>query len=158
MATQDTQDAPRPGRLMDGAQARKFVLGGNARVTLVSVKTGTRFTFRVRAKNFPIPKGEAAAPPWFVALLTGRDNNSDYTFLGTIFEDNSYRHSHKSRVTPDALSAKGFAWAWAYLAKGELPPGCEVWHEGTCGRCGRGLSVPESIARGLGPECADGGF
>jgi hypothetical protein len=29
----------------------------------------------------------------------------------------------------------------------------EVWHEGRCGACGRRLTVPESIERGLGPEC-----
>ena len=30
----------------------------------------------------------------------------------------------------------------------------EVWHEGRCGRCNRALTVPESIASGIGPECA----
>jgi hypothetical protein len=29
----------------------------------------------------------------------------------------------------------------------------EVWHEGRCGRCGRALTVPESVERGIGPEC-----
>jgi len=28
-----------------------------------------------------------------------------------------------------------------------------VFHEGACGRCGRTLTVPESIASGFGPEC-----
>jgi hypothetical protein len=32
--------------------------------------------------------------------------------------------------------------------------GCEVYHEGRCGRCNRKLTVPESIETGLGPECA----
>lgn len=31
----------------------------------------------------------------------------------------------------------------------------EVWHEGSCGRCGRKLTVPSSIETGLGPECAE---
>jgi len=143
-------------QLTSGPQALKFMLAGNARLTLRSVKTGTRFTFRIRAKD--VRKDEAASPPWFVSLLNGRENESDYTFLGTIFEDRTYRHSRKSTVTPDAPSAKGFAWAWSFLVKSELPPGCEVWHEGRCGRCGRALTVPESIELGLGPECADGGF
>lgn len=144
-------------QLTSGSDALKFALAGNARLTLVSVKTGTRFTFRIKAKD--VKGGEAAKPPWFVALLNGRENDSDYTFLGTIFDDRTtYRHGRKSTVSPEAPSAKGFAWAWSFLAKGELPPGCEVWHEGRCGRCGRALTVPESIAMGLGPECADGGF
>lgn len=152
-------------QLTDGAAARKFLLAGDARVTLVSQKTGTRFTFRVRAKG--VLKGEAPEAPWFVSLLTGRENNSDYTYLGTIFEDllthdpkgyGGYRHSDKSRVSPEASSIKGFVWAWRYIVRGELPPGCEVWHEGRCGRCGRALTVPSSIAMGLGPECAEGGL
>jgi len=143
-------------QIATGTAARTFALAGKARLTLVSVKTGTRFTFRIKAKK--VAKGEAPTPPWFVSVLTGRNNNDDYTFLGTIFEDGvTYRHGRKSTVTSEASSAKGFAWAWSFIAKGELPPGCEVWHEGKCGRCGLALTVPESIARGLGPECADGG-
>jgi hypothetical protein len=145
------------GQITDGAQARKFILGGNARVTLVSQRTGTRFTFRVKAKD--IPKAGAPEAPWFVSLLRGPENTTDYTFLGTIFEDQTtYRHGRKSTVSDGAPSAKGWAWAWSFLAKGELPPGCEVWHEGRCGRCGRALTVPESIEAGLGPECATAGF
>jgi hypothetical protein len=144
-------------KLASGPDALKFALAGNARLTLVSERTGTRFTFRIRAKA--VKSGEAPAPPWFVSVLTGRENESDYTFLGTIFEDRvTYRHGRKSTVSPEAPSAKGFAWAWTFIAKGELPPGCEVWHEGRCGRCGRALTVPESIALGIGPECASGGF
>jgi len=145
-------------KLASGPDALKFALAGNARLTLVSVRTGTRFTFRIKAKS--VKGGEAVSPPWFVSLLNGRENETDYTFLGTIFEDKvTYRHGRKSTVTPDAPSAKGFAWAWSFIAKAELPPGCEVWHEGRCGRCGRALTVPESIAMGIGPECAEmGGF
>jgi hypothetical protein len=29
----------------------------------------------------------------------------------------------------------------------------ELWHEGRCGKCGRALTVPESIESGLGPVC-----
>jgi len=111
----------------------------------VSGKTGARFTYRVTQKD--------ASSPHFVALLSGPDNESSYTFLGTIFEGMTYRHGKRSSVSPEAPSAKAFAWAWGYLAKGEMPPNCEVWHEGRCGRCGRALTVPESIFSGIGPVC-----
>jgi len=144
-------------KLASGPDALKFALAGNARLTLVSERTGTRFTFRIKAKT--VKGGEAPIAPWFVSLLNGRENETDYTFLGTIFDDKvTYRHGRKSTVTSDAPSAKGFAWAWSFIAKAELPPGCEVWHEGRCGRCGRALTVPESIAMGIGPECAEMGF
>src|SRR3990172_2755139 len=115
-------------QITDAKFSREFVLAGNATLTLVSVKTGTRFTFRVRASNCPIPQGEAGKAAWFVALLNGRDNESDFQFLGTIFEDllahdpkdqGGYRHSGKSRVTSEASSVKGFVWAWRYIVRGE---------------------------------------
>jgi hypothetical protein len=34
-----------------------------------------------------------------------------------------------------------------------MPDGVVIWHEGRCGRCGRRLTVPESIESGYGPEC-----
>ena len=131
-----------------GQSAKAYILAGNARVTLVSSKTGARFTYRVRL-------GKDDGAPHFVSLLNGSDNESDYCFLGTVFTGTNYVHGRKSRIGREAPSAKAFAWAWTYLAKGELPPGCEVCHEGTCGRCGRSLTVPESVAAGIGPECAN---
>lgn len=125
--------------------ALKFAQAGNARLTLVSKKTGTRFTYRLRRP--------ADDKPTFVQLLTGSDNESDYTFFGTIFSDGSFRHSRKSSIGETAPSAAGFAWFWAHLAKGNLPETIEVHHEGRCGRCGRALTVPESIESGFGPEC-----
>ncbi len=126
----------------------QFILGGNARFTLRSRTTGNRFTYRVRVKE-----NENRPPVHFVSVLTGSDNESDYAFLGTIFEGNVFRHSHKSRIGADAQSAKVFAWAFPRLADGTAPEELEVWHEGRCGRCGRVLTVPESVASGFGPEC-----
>lgn len=127
-------------------EARRFALGGNARMTAVSHKTGQRFTYRIRR-----PSEEK---PWFVQVLTGSDNEADYTFFGTIFPDGSFRHSRKAQVTEDAPSARAFAWLWSHLRlDGDLPQGLDLHHEGRCGRCGRTLTVPESIESGFGPEC-----
>lgn len=127
---------------------KQFALAGNARFTIVSKRTNARFTFRVRR-----PDGDR---PWFVSVLTGSDNESDYTFLGTIFPDGTYRKSPKSRITGMAPSAVGFDWFWKHLAADPfdlLPAQVDVHHEGRCGRCGRALTVPESIESGFGPEC-----
>lgn len=132
--------------------ARTFILAGNARVTFVSMKTGARFTFRVtEAKR---NEGDDRAPVHFVALLDGADNDNDFSFLGTIFADGNFRHGRKSRIGEDAPSARAFAWVWSKLSGGHLPTTCEIWHEGRCGRCGRSLTVPESIETGLGPVCS----
>lgn len=126
------------------ADPARFALAGNATFTIVSKKTGTRFTYRVRQAE--------TGGAHFVSVLTGADNESDYAFLGTIFP-RGFFHGKKSRIGADAPSAKAFAWFWRHVVQGKVD-GCEVWHEGKCGRCGRKLTVPESIETGLGPECA----
>jgi Family of unknown function (DUF6011) len=134
-------------QMTEAQKIATFILAGNATFTIASQKTGARFTFRVRAKDKENPSF------WFVAVLTGNDNENDYEYLGTL-GNGAYRHGKKSRIAPDAGSAKAFAWFWKMLQGGELPAVCEFFHAGKCGRCGRTLTVPESVASGLGPECA----
>jgi hypothetical protein len=141
----ETIDPASPHRMTDVAAVRTFVLAGNARFTLRSKATGTRFTFKVRQ---PSP-----TKPHFVSLLNGSSNEDDYQFLGTIFST-GYRRGQRSSITDEAPSAKAFDWFWKRVLGGKLSDQLEVWHEGRCCRCGRTLTVPESIASGIGPECA----
>jgi hypothetical protein len=147
------KDMTESRQILSAPDALRFALAGNARLTLVSKKTRQRFTYRVRQSvdnDSPTKKGDVH----FVQVLTGADNTQDFTFLGTIFKDRSFRHGRRSRISRDAGSARAWAWFWPQLAKGHLPEAVELWHEGRCGRCGRALTVPESIERGIGPECA----
>ena len=143
------------GRLPSG-DALRFLLAGKARFTLVSRKTRTRFTYQVRT-----PKGaEEGAGPWFVSLLNGSDNQADYTYMGSVFPDPKtgfvFRATRGSKVSSEAPSFRAFGWVFSRLAEGaKIDDLVEVWHEGRCGRCGRVLTVPSSIASGLGPECAE---
>jgi hypothetical protein len=121
-----------------------FALAGNATFTVTSIATGRRFTFKVRKPS--------ATSPHFVSVMTGSDNENDFTFLGTIFDGANFVHGRKSSISPEADSAKAFAWFWRNVAN--LPAAVTVHHEGKCCRCGRKLTVPESIESGIGPECA----
>ena len=143
------------GQFTSVAAALNYILAGDARVTLVSKATGTRFTYDVALKR---AADGAPASPHFVRVLTGADNTRDYDYLGSIFDRTAYRHGRKSKIGPDAPSTKAFAWVFDRLVKGQLPAQVEIWHEGRCGRCGRALTTPESIASGIGPVCADAGF
>lgn len=126
------------------ADAARFLLAGNARATIQNTATGNRFTYRIRAaKNGGVH---------FVSVLVGSDNEADYSYLGFIRDGRFVHGGAKSRIGYDAPSAKAFAWVFPRL--GSLPENVEIWHEGCCGRCGRALTVPESIMMGLGPECA----
>lgn len=141
-------------QLTDAVGIQLFATAGNAHFTIVNPERGTRYTFRVR-------KGEGERAPWFVSVLTGPDNGRSYQYLGHIFWDTPQRfhHGRKSRIGRDAPSARCFAWFWTHLchhiAAGDSDlDRVEFWHEGRCGRCGRRLTVPESIETGIGPVCA----
>jgi hypothetical protein len=131
------------------ADAWKYITGGKAVFTLVSRATQRRYTYRVRKGNRGI---------FFADLMTGPDNESDYTYQGTVRLDGSYQQSKCDGCLPeDAPSIKALRWFLALAAtKDERGhPGVEVWHEGKCSRCGRRLTDPESIATGLGPVCRE---
>ncbi len=141
-------EAPGPrAELLDPATTVAFMLAGNAHVTFQSRRTGTRFTYRVRA---PRDRG-LGRDVRFVSVLTGPDM---YDYLGCVYPNKTYYHGRKSRIAADAPSAIAFAWLWRTLSAGKMHPELAVYHEGRCGKCGRRLTTPESIATGLGPTCA----
>lgn len=134
------------------AEVIAFMLAGNAIFTYRSQKTGTRFTYKVSEAD---KKNPTDAPSFFVSLLAGPDNMSDYTYLGMIKEGKFFA-TKASRHMEKAPSFVTFQWALTSFYKSvmTMPANLEVWHVGRCGRCGRPLTVPESIASGIGPDCA----
>jgi len=143
------------GQMKDPRAILAFMTAGKATLTFVSLKTSERFTYKVRLA----PKVKPTDPDcWFVSLLNGPDNYLNYAYIGIIRRGDdhklSFKWTSKSRVGEAALSVKGFKWAIVYFADSRMPNNLEVWHEGKCGRCGRKLTVPASIASGFGPECA----
>ena len=145
------------GLLTDAADAHRYISAGHGRITLRSVKTGTGFTYKFRTpRDEHRPQDQSDRRPIFVSLLNGSDNETAYQYLGCLWERDgklSYAHGRKSRTTADAPSVRAFAWAVAHIEQGNLPEILEVWHEGVCGKCGRALTVPESVERGIGPDC-----
>lgn len=144
--------APTPDpELQSPGISPEFVLAGHATFTVSNGK-GTHYTFQVTKKE----NDDGRPPVWFVSLLTGPDNENDYTYLGLLdVALMRLRLTKKSRMTAESVPVKVFDWAMRMIVLGEkLPTGYKIHHEGKCGRCGRTLTVPESVASGLGPECA----
>ena len=133
------------------------MLAGNAHVTFQSRRTGTRFTYRVRAAKPRLEETPGAVtvgsggPSHFVSVLTSPDH---YEYLGCIYRRTNYAHGRKSTISMKAQSAVAFAWVWPYLTSGRMHPELAIYHEGRCGACGRRLTDPTSIETGLGPVCA----
>ena len=122
-----------------------YIKAGKAIFTVKNEETGNRFTYKVKkAKGKDI---------WFVFVLNGPDNYTNYAYMGSIF-DSTFKRTKKSKVGEDAISFKAFSWLHKRLSAGaELPKSVVVHHEGRCGRCGKRLTVPGSIESGYGPEC-----
>jgi hypothetical protein len=126
----------------------RFAFAGHAIFTLVSKRTGERRTFRLSAV-------EDKPGCYFASLLTGPSNTSDYRYLGFVYDrDGAYQvKPNRDGWGKDALVILG--WFLRNVGSPELLVQAEVWHEGRCGRCGRTLTVPESIASGIGPVCEE---
>lgn len=88
-----SDDPGQPGKLNTPKKAFHFALAGNATLTVVSRKTGTRFTYKIQAPKDSDPGNN---PIWFVKGLTGSDNESDFTYLGQI--RNGYRYDQIGRA------------------------------------------------------------
>jgi hypothetical protein len=130
------------------ADAKAFAAAGNAIITLQSLRTETHYTYRIRLAE-PRP---GAAPVYFVNLLAGGNaDEGSFVYLG-IIRDGVFMLTGKSHMNRDSAPVKAFRFFWMST---ELHPELVVRHEGHCGRCGRTLTVPQSIDRGIGPECAD---
>ena len=134
-------------RQLKHSDSVEFILAGDAHVTFKNTETGIRYTYN-------IVKSKGKNPVHFVKVMYGSDNNGDYMYIGCIFDEKEFKHTKASRIKEDDVRFKGFAYVFSHLLKGDLNPKMEIWHEGRCGRCGRLLTVPESIETGFGPECA----
>lgn len=135
--------------ITDATDAFAFVTGGRAVFTLKSAKTGTHYTYKVSRKD--------ETTPFFVGVLSGPDNGSDYQYIGFITTDDLYLRAGR-KGKPDAPSFKALAWTLRHLVERDaIPEQLEFWHEGRCCRCARKLTHPHSIETGIGPECAKKG-
>lgn len=143
----------KPAQLTDLKLVNLFLFAGNATVTFRSVKTGTRYTYKISAMKDRVT-GEVTPGKYFVSLLTGADNENDFTYLGMI-ADKRFFTTRASKMNMNSAPVKAFNWAVQQLVEGYMPQDMEVWHEARCGRCGRKLTVPESVATGFGPDCAE---
>lgn len=125
-----------------------LVLGGNALITLESGKTGSHLTYKIqRSKN--------DNNLYFIKSLRGSDNTNDYVYIGCYFADTKTFVAEKKYKDKDVNSWPKSIRAIRYLFNNldNVPDTLTVYHNGRCCRCGRILTTPESIKKGIGPEC-----
>ena len=127
---------------------KRFLFAGKSIITLKYSDSEVRFTYRITEPH------DANDTRFFVKLLTGNDNENSYTYLGTIFDTRNFRLTKGSTIGNTAESFKMFDVFFNELMENNhVCTNMLIYHSGKCDRCGRTLTVPESIENGLGPEC-----
>jgi hypothetical protein len=148
-----------PHPISTPAEARTILLAGDATFTVVSAKSGSRFTFNV-SEAPANPRFPRSGPAWFAKVLTGPENTTDYTYLGMLTanaagEMPTLRLTKASTLGADSAPVKGLGWLFDVIRRDDVAAWAraQVWHSDSCARCGRALTTPESVAARLGPEC-----
>lgn len=122
---------------------KDFVFAGKAVFTLESKVTGKHYTFKVT-------KAKDRNGLYFASLLTGRDNEQDFTYLGLLTISGLIR-TEASRLKAGSTPVLALNYFMKHI--NNVPKELGVYHEGRCCCCGRPLTTPESIEKGIGPEC-----
>jgi hypothetical protein len=139
---------------------KDFLLAGSAIFTLelsqqFSEKWGLplHYTYKISKKEAT----ERFPETFFIALLTGPDNLTNYTYMGIVKMNGDVKLTAKSQYKKDSwpyrLIVRALTCIFNDKQQDVLDAGFDLHHEGRCGRCSRVLTVPESILSGFGPEC-----
>lgn len=139
-------------KLISNDVALTFMLAGKCEVTILSSKTGAKFTYSIKRKE---SRYDETKYIYFISVVNGKD----YIYAGLMTYDEKidafvYRQGAKGQFSHDTKVIKSLLYVINKLYKEEYSIAVEIYHCGKCGRCGRKLITPESILTGLGPECA----
>lgn len=150
------------GELRPGYR-RQYILGGRAVVTLSQkdLDGEKHRTYFIRETPDSKERGSfgnvssLAGGTWietlkfFVKVLVV----DSYMYIGMLELKNGdliFRITAKSYR--DVKAINGFKWLLKHLEQ-DFVEKVRLYHEGICSRCGRGLTNPDSIERGIGPIC-----
>lgn len=126
-----------------------YVKGGHGKFTMESQISKRHITYSVH-------RPEAVNDPNNIPLwISHLSNDGEFYFIGTVWsKEMKFVLGKKATITENADSVKGIKWLLGFInRKMELPETMAFWHEGVCCVCGRELTNPESIERGIGPIC-----
>lgn len=133
---------PRCARILDGIY------------TVTNTKTGGHRTFKIESRNWSKVAGKEDLKRT-IYLLTGSNNESDYTGFGFVTETGINVWNKKKGQDGKKSEFEIYAaMAWK-LFRGDNSgfENCTVDSACCCYRCGRLLTDPISIQTGIGPVC-----
>ena len=127
---------------------------GRSRLTLVNTNKGTHVRVKIKEKKEHRNGNMESTGRFYVYTSILNDGDTGWDYAGTMFKSNAnYRlgNSHSKGSQTDRILA--------FVSRAINNPsildekGVDLHHEGRCCRCGMGLTHPESITLGVGPDC-----
>lgn len=133
-------------------RAGRMMEAGRVTVTFRSVRTGEHITLTAKARGKDEATDQWISTPLADALVVFIEVPNQEGW-----NDKVGKVTRRAGFTPDrnADAARAFCARQLlnFLAGSPMPAGLEAHEESRCGRCGRQLTDPVSIERGIGPEC-----
>lgn len=126
-----------------------YINGGHGVVTL-QAPSGNHHTYLFKK---PHSSSKFKEGTLFVYCFDGK---SDCGYVG-MWDTRNFRKTTNSEYEEDTDQFKGAKYIM-YMSMKDFDTPMKLYHEGVCCRCGRQLTTPESIERGMGPVCKNLGF
>lgn len=122
----------------------QYVFAGKAIFTLESKQTGRRYTYKITKSK--------TGDYYFANLMFGNNNETDYRYIGLLTEDGLVvtKGSHHPN---DSYPVNALNYFMKCTKVDSFPPSLGIYHSTRCCHCGKLLTTPESIEKGIGPEC-----
>lgn len=138
------------GKIIPLENALDYIMGGNSTFTLVC--NNTRYTYKILERF--LADGSSI---YAVFILSGPDNVNNYRQFARIKVIDGMPKLELLGRTTNIIEyfeyIKMLYYGLLFQDYSKISD-WQVWHTGRCSRCGRLLTVPESIENGIGPECA----
>ena len=128
-----------PIRFETAAEAVRYIMAGYAIVTVVSNKTNVHFTYKILLRN----------RRYLIYVRT----KHGYKFIMFLLYNGRKIQYAKNGIGKNHILVKAFRWTWGHLSHNSLPKTLSVYRYNLCCRCGKRLTTPESIKKGIGPIC-----
>lgn len=140
---------PSSSHTLEGSRTIKnYCMGGNAIVTLIS-PSGEHHSYYIRAP-WKEDKGDFASD---IRFVYHKEKHNRWKYVGEIFNDGTrFKRTKSSCYWEENKVFKGAAYIVKMMNR-DFPTSMVLKHGGCCSRCGRELTDPVSIERGLGPKC-----
>jgi hypothetical protein len=131
-----------------------FLLAGKALFTVTNPK-GDHYTFKVRKVVSEWPVGSGTMSTSYFVSVKASGGVYPYRYIGLLNADTGgIKCTAKSEFIVGTKEYNVAAWACGVVINMKnMPDGYKIEHAGKCGRCGLTLTDPESIERGIGPDC-----